>query len=219
MITRVQGVLESIEGNRAVLAPLGAGVAYEILLPAFLAVELAPGTGKTVTLCTLQYLEGQGQGTSYIPRLVGFESALQREFFEVFTGVNGIGNRRALRAMTLPPRTIARAIEERDAKLLATLPEVGKRMAERILAELDGKVAAFIEPSENGVGLSRIEQKPMGQNGTLSTPAMHDAVEALIALGESRYDAEEKVRRAVRNYPESAKSSTPDKILERVFSG
>ncbi len=59
-----------------------------------------------ITLTTFQYLESQGQGSSVIPRLVGFQSTAEREFFELFTTVKGIGNRRALRAMAEDPGVI-----------------------------------------------------------------------------------------------------------------
>ncbi len=238
MITRITGLLESIHEGCAVIAPAGAAsgpapFAYEVLLPAFLAVQLAPETGKPITLVTLQYFEGQGQGSSFIPRLVGFADAHQRDFFELFTTVNGIGNRKALRALARPPSAIARAIFEKDAKLLSTLPEIGKRMAERVIAELDGKVEAFLDAGSGAVSVGRngdiVEAKPGARTftGVLAQPAAQDAVAALVALGQQRSDAEEKVRRAMTRHAEPTNGAgsagrrltTPDEIVAAVFAG
>jgi Holliday junction DNA helicase RuvA len=187
------------------------------LVPAFLGVELAPRAGQAITLHTLQYLEGQGQGTSFIPRLIGFASVADRAFFEVFTSVSGIGNRKALRAMAHKPVTIARAIHEKDAKLLATLPEIGKRMAERVIAELDGKVDAFLVVGE-GVGPARVEMKP-GLRGALD-PVHEDAIAALMTLGQTRGEAEENVSKAAsRAQKAGRKLATPDAVVEAVFGG
>ncbi|HYF14744.1 MAG TPA: Holliday junction branch migration protein RuvA [Phycisphaerales bacterium] len=211
MITRIRGVLESVEGTSATIAVEGGAFAYEVLVPAFLAVELAPAAGSVVTLVTVEYLEGQGQGASFTPRIVGFQDAAQREFFTLLTSVSGIGNRKALRALAKPPATLARAIAEKDTRLLATMPEIGKRMAERIITELDGKVEPFLAA---GV---KVEVKSPGRSGSLGNVG-DDAVLALMALGQTRGEAEENVRRALakarkqKNEPETA-----DEIVQMVF--
>jgi Holliday junction DNA helicase RuvA len=223
MITRLTGTLESIEQGRAVVVvgeggSGGAGFAYEVLIPAFLSVELAPRTGQRITLHTVQYLEGQGQGTSFIPRLVGFASVLDRAFFDVFTSVSGIGNRKALRAMAHKPAVIARAIHEKDARTLATLPEIGKRMAERVIAELDGKIDAFLVVGDAGSTVGRIEPKPGGR--LASDPIHEDAIAALMALGQARGEAEENVAKAAARAAKAGKKlGTPDAVVEAVFGG
>ncbi len=213
-------MLESIEQGRAVVV-VGegrAGFAYEVLVPAFLSVELAPRTGQMITLHTLQYLEGQGQGTSFIPRLVGFASVADRAFFDVLTSVSGIGNRKALRSMTQRPATIARAIHEKDAKLLATLPEIGKRMAERVIAELDGKVDAFLVVGEGGPNALRTEIGSATR--TTSDPIHEDAIAALMMLGQTRTEAEVNVTKAATRAQKAGKKlSTPDAVVEAVFAG
>ncbi len=145
MLARLTGTLESLAANTALLAPEGAaGIAYEILLPAYLADRLSHSVGGQITLHTLQYLESQNQGSSFIPRLLGFASPHEREFFELLTSVKGLGNKRALRAMALEPHAIARAIAERDARFLQTLPEIGPKLAELIVHELKSKVDRFL---------------------------------------------------------------------------
>jgi Holliday junction DNA helicase RuvA len=219
MIDRMQGTLEAIEGNRALLA-LRDGLVLEVLCPAFLALRLQPSVGQSVRLFTIVYLEGQGQGSSFEPRLLGFASTSDRAFFEALTSVSGIGNRKALRALVHEPATIARAIVEKDAKFLSTLPEIGKRMAERLITELDGKVEAF------AVGATSADRSPVRiePKGTLSAlpPAAQDAVAALVALGQQRSEAEEAVTRALQRGLQvgSGKQAPSDVegILSAVFA-
>ena len=68
---------------------------------------------------------------------------MEREFFELFCSVDGVGVRKALRAMVRPVKDIATAIEEQDAKFLSSLPGIGPAMAERIIAKLRRKVPKF----------------------------------------------------------------------------
>lgn len=184
MIRKIAGRLEAMEGLGALVA-LPGGLTYEVLVPAYLAERLGAQVGRSIELLTLQYLEGQGQGASFIPRLVGFGTAQERRFYELLTTVKGMGNRKALKALAIEPGAFARAIAERDARALQQLPEIGKRMAETVIAELTGKVEGFV--SYDGV-----EVKPRA--ATLDGPAVQ-AVATLVALGESRSEAERLVER------------------------
>jgi Holliday junction DNA helicase RuvA len=216
MIVRLSGVIEAIDGTRAVVAaPGGTGLAYEVLLPAYLSRRLqeAGAVGREVTLHTLEYLEGQGQGTSFVPRLIGFATARERAFFELFTTVKGLGNRRALRALAAEPGEIAAAIASRDSRRLKQLPEIGPRLAETIVAELKGKADSFAEFG-TGVAAGAIEAKDGVSLPPL--PAAEEAVGALVALGESRQEAERKVSRAMARSPGLAETG---QIIQAALAG
>jgi len=202
MICRIAGTLESLEANTATLA-LPGGVWREVLVPAYLAERLAPRAGSTVTLSTIEYLESHNQGSSFTPRLIGFLSPHEREFFELLTTVKGIGTRKALRAMAVSPALIARAVASRDVGALKQLPEIGKRLAETVIAELHGKVDAFLSPDE----IAGIELKA---GGTPRSPVADEAVAALVTLGEPPEQAARRVgaawQRAVAEQREPASS-------------
>jgi Holliday junction DNA helicase RuvA len=215
VITRLTGILEAVDDRSAAIAVMGGELAYEVLVPAFLAERLKTQIGSAVTLTTFQYLESQGQGSSFIPRLVGFQTVAEREFFELFTTVKGIGNRRALRAMATDPAVIARAIMAKDAKALTKLPEIGKRMAETIIAELSGKVDTFLSTAE-------VKELDGAVNGQASSedPIVDEAILALVALGESRADAQAMVTRAqAKAKREGRDLTTTSGVLEAVFGG
>src|ERR1043165_757488 len=95
-------------------------------------------------------------GGRRLPPLVGFLSAIDREFFDAFCSVDGVGVRKALRAMVRPVRELARLIEEQDLKMLATFPGIGEATAERIVAKLRrkvGKFALIVAPAGLGEGV------------------------------------------------------------------
>jgi Holliday junction DNA helicase RuvA len=88
-------------------------------------------------------LEGNPMQGRMTPRIIGFLNEVEREFFELFCSVDGVGVKKALRAMVRPVKDVATAIEEQDAKTLASLPGIGAAMSERIIAKLRRKVPKF----------------------------------------------------------------------------
>jgi len=141
MIKRVSGVLERVEPTGVELS-LGHAV-HEVLVPELVRRGLQQKLGQTVTLHTLEFLEGNPTRGNMVPRLVGFLSEVEREFFELICEVDGVGVRKALRAIVRPVGEIATAIEEQDAALLSTLPGIGAATAERMIAKLRRRMPKF----------------------------------------------------------------------------
>lgn len=201
MIGSIEGRLMALDGGHASVrcGPF----TVDVLVPAADQGSLALRVGEDVRFHTICYLEAQGQGTSMTPRLIGFASVEDRAFFELFTTVKGFGNRKALRALAFPIGNVARAIADRDLDFLRSLPEVGKRTAETIVAELGGKVDGFIEA------------KPDGTGGVTPERAIaREAVAVMAQLGESRMDAVRLVERAMAADPEI---ETTEALLEAAF--
>ena len=214
MICRLNGTIESVEGNAVVLEQPEQGLARQVLVPAYLAERLAGDRGRAVTLHTMEYLEAQGQGTSFIPRIVGFGRPEDRRFFEIFTSVKGLGNRKALKAIALPPSEIAALVAARDAKGLQRLPEIGKRLAETIIAELTGKLDAFVDPGVivEGKG-STIASKLSIPTGAAA--AVEDAMAVLMELGQTQPEAERAIERVLRGIDPDSVSS--EDLVAKVF--
>ncbi|HMN96279.1 MAG TPA: helix-hairpin-helix domain-containing protein [Phycisphaerales bacterium] len=196
MIARLSGTLLSLEDGVALVAC--GDLAYELLVPACDQMRLAGEVGQRVEFHTLHYLESQGQGASYLPRLIGFASATDRSFFELFTTVKGIGNRKALRAMQLAPATIAGAIDARDLDLLRSLPEIGRKTAETIVLELRERVGRFVGGAADGRGAGA--EAPRGA-GARRPSLVDDAVVILAQLGESKAFARQLAERALAADP------------------
>jgi Holliday junction DNA helicase RuvA len=178
-------------------------------------MALAARIGQPVRFHTLHYLEGQGQGSSFWPRLVGFQHASDRAFFELFTTVKGIGNRKALRALQLPFAQVAEAIAARDHALLQSLPEIGKRTAEAICVELRGRVDPFVRGLGAPAGAAPgkpAARGPVTAEGKLLSAA-RDAVEVLAQLGHPKPAARDMVERVLAR-EDLPKDATPDAIVE-----
>src|SRR4051794_9981921 len=141
MITQITGVINRVLDDevRLQVGP----VEYQVLVPECVRRQLQLKAGQEVTLPTTQYLEGSQMSNRLVPRLVGFTSEAELEFFELFCTVEKIGVKKALRALARPVKEIADAIQRRDAKWLATLPGIGAASAEQIIATLRRKVMRF----------------------------------------------------------------------------
>ena len=185
MISALTGLLHHVDEDRIQLRV--GPIVCEALVPASDVPLLHAGVGEEMTFHTIFYLEGDSGGGSIEPRLIGFLRKEDKRFFEKFVTVKGIGPRKALKALIYPAGEIAQAIESKDTRFLVGLPQIGKRMAELIVAELAGKVAEFATPFEGG----RPSIAGVGRSA-----AEEDAIAALMALGERRVDAEGLLDRA-----------------------
>ncbi len=141
MIAGIEGQLVQLSTETA-LVKVGA-ITYEIMLPGYCVSVLSGQIGTEIVLCTMEYYEGSLGGGNLIPRLVGFLSPLEREFFSTFISVKGLGIRKGLRALSIPVADIAGAVEAGDEKMLMTLSGIGRKMAQTIVAELKGKLQGF----------------------------------------------------------------------------
>jgi Holliday junction DNA helicase RuvA len=141
MITKITGQLVSLEDNSLTLSVNC--FEYEVLIPEFTRRNLQQQIGSQVSLHTIEYVEGNPMQGRMTPRIIGFLSEVEREFFELFCSVDGVGVRKALRAMVRPVKDVATAIEEQDAKFLSSLPGIGPAMSERIIAKLRRQMPKF----------------------------------------------------------------------------
>ncbi len=200
MIARMTGRLEEVTDESARIDG-GAGLWYEVRLPAWEVDRLRRRLGQDVVLHTIQLIEGDPTRGAVFPRLIGFSSDADRAFFRAFTKVKGIGIRKALRALVRPVADIAAAIEAQDVDFLTALPEIGKRTAEQIVVELHGKLGAFA----GEVASSKSEALP---------EAGEEAVAVLLQLGERRADAVVLVERVLAVAPEL---TSPEQIIQQAY--
>ncbi len=79
MITRITGTLVSVNPDACGIA--AGPFEYEVYVPAFVFRNLQGMVGKEVTLKTIDYLEGTPGKGNLTPRLIGFLSDAERDFF------------------------------------------------------------------------------------------------------------------------------------------
>ncbi len=177
MITKISGKLLAVNDAAATLEV--DAFEYEVMIPEVTRRRLQAMLGEKVSLHTLHYLEGNPAQGRVVPRLVGFLNEVEREFFELFCSVDGVGVRKALRAMVRPVKDVAILIEEQDAKGLSTLPGVGPAIAERIIAKLRRKMPKFaLLVGRDESGATQVERS-----------VVDETFQILCSLGHSEADA------------------------------
>ncbi|MCS5617051.1 MAG: helix-hairpin-helix domain-containing protein [Planctomycetota bacterium] len=202
MITRLSGTLERVEPTFVEVAV--GPVVHEVLITELVRRSLQTKLGQPVVLHTLEYLEGNPTRGNLVPRLIGFLSEVEREFFELICEVDGVGVRKALRAIIRPVGEIASTIEEQDAKALSTLPGIGAATAERMIAKLRRRMPKF------ALLVARESPGEAGKAGDVFS----ETFEVLRSLGHSDSDARRLVD-ALRQ--EKKKPKDVQDALEAIY--
>jgi Holliday junction DNA helicase RuvA len=206
MITKMTGTVNRVldDETRLQVGPLE----YQVLVPEFVRRQIQASVGQELTLHTSEYMDGNPMQGRVVPRLIGFSSESELEFFELFCTVDKVGVRKALKALVRPVKEIADAIQRQDSKWLTTLPGIGPATAEQIVATLRRKVTKFALMAE---------PSPNGDIGAAPAPAVdgdliEDAYQALLSVGHSPMEARnrlDKVLTAGRKF-----ASVEDILLE-----
>jgi Holliday junction DNA helicase RuvA len=185
LITKISGELLALGDDRVTLA--NPPFEYEISIPEFTRRQLQGLIGEVISLHTIHYIEGNAaQGSRLTPKLVGFLTTAERDFFELFCSVDGVGVKKALRAMTRPVQDTAVLIEQQDAKGLSSLPGVGPATAEKIIATLRRKMPRF--------ALLVRREEPSVQ--TQKSGVVEETYQALLVLGHTESDARRLIEQA-----------------------
>lgn len=152
MIVQISGNVIDV-GENSVTIEVG-DIAHEILVPTSVVnsyrgkLKGREDDGKDV-FYTIQYIEGSsGHGNQFM-RLVGFKRKIEKDFFQLYTSVEGIGYKTALKSLIFPIQKIALAVEKNDIVVLKKLPHIGTRTAEKMVATLKGRMQKFTLDLEN----------------------------------------------------------------------
>ncbi len=175
MIRFLRGVVLYVEQSSLVIEPGGSGLGLRIYVPNPTIARTK--VGDIITLHT--YLQVRENELS----LYGFETPEELQIFELLLGVSGVGPKVALSALsTLSPDAFRLAVANKEPGVVARVPGIGKRTAEKIVIELQGKLSPAAETLES---LSHVMDVDM------------EVIEALVALGYSVVEAQ----RAVQQIP------------------
>ncbi|SYZ72959.1 putative Holliday junction ATP-dependent DNA helicase RuvA [Candidatus Zixiibacteriota bacterium] len=206
MISRISGKVINLTED-VVTIELN-GLYYDVMIPSGLYDRLRDVqlSGNNVTLHTFDYIEAGDMKSYHYPRLVGFTDPIDKEFFQSFTTVSGLGIKKALKSLTLPIRQIATAIETKDGATLARLPGIGRRMAEKVIAELCGKMARF--------ALSKGEE-PLVVPTKERADFAEEAIAVLLQLQYKRVEAEKMVENALRDNP---RINSAEDLITAIFN-
>jgi Holliday junction DNA helicase RuvA len=202
MIARITGRIRERSAT-SLLIDVGA-VTYEVLVPQTVMqrMEALPGESP-VTLITYHYY--QVDPSRSIPVLIGFTNEIEKEFFESFITVSGIGPKAALRALSKPISEIARAIDEADLEFLRSLPGIGSQRAKEIIAKLQNKIGKF--------GL--IKDDHSGAAAHEATDSEEEALAVLLQLGYKRAEAQQMIQKAAAL--NAGRAPSAEELLNQVY--
>ncbi len=178
-------------------------VGYEVMLPVIIMETLRTrAVGDKISLYIYYHQ------TERLPKpiLIGFNLEVEKEFFQYFISVEDIGALKAVKALSIPVREIARAIEDQNDNKLKQLKGIGDRTARKIIATLTGKMDKF--------ALIRKTEKA-------ELPVVDDFTKQVldvlvVQLGHRRTDAKKMITDALKR---NSAIANPEELFEEVYRG
>jgi Holliday junction DNA helicase RuvA len=202
MISRISGKMVE-KGTNYLLVEVG-GICYEVLIPLTVMQRLDENVSEDggVSLVTYHYF--QAEPAKSIPVLIGFLNDVEKDFFEIFITVSGIGPRAALKALNKPISQIARAIDEADLNFLKSLPGIGEQRAREIVAKLQNKVGKFGLIQDSKIKEQEIKTKDIAE----------EALSVLMQLEYKKAEATAMIKKALEISPDI---QTTEELLNVVY--
>jgi Holliday junction DNA helicase RuvA len=171
MISIIAGKIIENSGSRIVLMTAG-GVGYELAVNVRSAQKWPTGSEAQI----LTYMAVRENAMD----LFGFSDKEEKDLFEKFLLVSGIGPKTALHLLSLGTvKEISAAIAREDLAYLTNVSGIGRKTAERIVVELKNKVG---EPETMAAG---------DETGGI----LGDVIAGLMALGYSVQEAREAAKK------------------------
>lgn len=197
MITRITGTLVGATPLHAIVET--GGLAYEVHIPVTTAERL-PAVGQQARLHTLVVYREDAQ------TIYGFSTEEERDFFRLLVEkVSGVGPKTALSVLSkLSLPVLHGAIAAGDVALLAKVPGIGRKTAERLVIELRDQTVG------KGAAITAA-----GAPRAAGDDKVRDAVLALVALGSKAEAADKSVRQALAALGPSA---TTEALIKRALA-
>jgi len=201
MIGYIEGEILKKEEDRILI--LANQIGYEVLLPAIVMESLRDkDVGEEISL----YIFFQQTERQPKPVLIGFNFEVEKEFFQYFISVEDIGPLKAAKALTVPVREIATAIESGEISRLTQLKGIGRRTAQKIIATLEGKMGKF--------ALIRSEDR---KTKPLVEDFSKQVLDVMIKqLGHRTADARQMIDKALKR---NSSITTAEELFEEVYRG
>ncbi len=196
MYAYMKGQLEIISEDGIVVEVNGIG--YNVRLPKEMILKLPP-LHYSVQIYTYTSVREDAI------QLYGFLSARELDLFKKLITVNGIGPKVAQGILSvMDVDTLSFAIIAGDTKMISKAPGVGAKSAERIILDLKDKISVEnqLETYNDEVSAQK-ESKDNVKN---------EAVEALVALGYSQFEAAKAVSKVEKN-----SEDTVETVLKAAF--
>jgi len=201
LIGYLEGKILKKEEDRVLV--LANQLGYEVLLPAIVMQSLQnKNVGEEISL----YIFFQQTERQPKPILIGFNLEVEKEFFQYFITVEDIGPLKAVKALSVPVREIAGAIESGEIDKLTQLKGIGRRTAQKIIATLEGKMGKFAL-------IRREEPKVDALTEDFSKQVLNVMIKQ---LGHRPADAKQMIDRALKRNKAIA---TAEELFDAVYLG
>ena len=192
MIATVTGVLSNRVGETIVIQTDG-GVGYAVTVPVGV-LERLPAPGQRCSL----FIEMVIREDAWT--LFGFDRAADRGIFQRLLTASGFGPKLAMALLSsLGPERTVRSIQGKDFVALSTVSGIGRKKAERLVLELHDRFTDMVVDA-----------------GPRRGSAAEEATRALAALGYAPMAADEAIRTAVTQGPESDAAGLIKRALHRL---
>jgi len=202
MISRVTGKVVE-KGLNFLIVDLS-GISYEVLIPACVMQRIDDLICPDGSVSLITYHYHQVEPSKSTPVLIGFLSDIEKDFFQTFITVSGIGPRAALKALNKPISQIAQAIDEGDLVFLKSLPGIGEQRAKEIVAKLQNKVGRF--------GL--IQDGRRKETVAQAKGIIEEAIAVLEQLQYKKVEAAAMIKKALEISPDA---QTTEELLNIVY--
>ena len=178
MIGKLKGVVDSLDEDSLILDVNGVGY---LVAASARTLRALPAVGGAAELLIETHVREDAI------RLYGFLTAVERDWFRLLQGVQGVGAKVALGILgTLSADALSEAVARQDKAMMARAPGVGPKLAARLVLELKDKAPA--------IGVADVAVARDGRDSSLPKAA-EDAILALVGLGYSRLQADAVVAR------------------------
>lgn len=207
MISYIKGKLVDVYEDRAIVELNGMG--FEIYIPATTSAHL-PLAGSEVCLHTYLYVREDAM------MLYGFHSKDALEIFKKLITVSGIGPKGALAILSvITPSELRLAVAVEDAKAITRAPGIGIKTAKKMIIELKDKLKAEATVETDSAAAEEILH---AEEEAAVKLARMDSVEALLALGYGKSEAQTAVDSAMKDLNGSDDAKDVDKVLSRSLN-
>lgn len=203
IISHIKGKIAKRK-NSSLIIDVDGGFSYEVLIPGCVMKSIDGSVAPDGTIKLITYHYHHTDPARSIPVLIGFLNEIEKEFFEKFITVSGIGPKAAVRALNASIPQIVKAIADGDLATLKSLPGIGEQRAKEIVAKLQNKVGKFGLIQEYGIEITVTKEPDF----------VEEATDVLLQLQYKKQEAKEMIKKALERSPGI---KTAEDLLNEVY--